>query len=122
MNFKKKYILIVLGGWSDERQVSIKSGQNVYRFLKNNNYKVEIFDLHKDNIFKIFQKKPDLIFNALHGEFGEDGTLSNLASKHNIPITHSDDLTSALCFDKRLTKDFLKTKINLDIPDRKSVV
>jgi D-alanine-D-alanine ligase len=116
VNFKKKYILIVLGGWSDERQVSIKSGQNVYRFLKNNNYKVEIFDLRKDNIFKIFQKKPDLIFNALHGEFGEDGTLSNLASKHNIPITHSDDLTSALCFDKRLTKDFLKTKINLDIP------
>ena len=105
-----------MGGWSDERQVSIQSGQNVYRYLKDNNYKVEIFDLNKDNIFKIFQKKPDLIFNALHGEFGEDGTLSNLASKHNIPITHSDDITSAICFDKRLTKSFLKNKINLDIP------
>ena len=60
----------MIGGWSDERQVSIQSGQNVYRYLKDNNYKVKIFDLNKDNIFKIFQKKPDLIFNALHGEFG----------------------------------------------------
>jgi len=51
VNFKKKNILIVMGGWSDERQVSIQSGQNVYRYLKDNNYKVEIFDLNKDNIF-----------------------------------------------------------------------
>ncbi len=116
MNLKKLNILIVSGGWSDERQVSIQSGKNVYHSLKANNYKVEIFDLNRDNVFKIFQKKPDLIFNALHGEFGEDGTLSNLANKYQIPITHSDDLTSAICFDKKLTKNFLKKKINLDFP------
>ena len=48
-----------MGGWSDERQVSIQSGQNVYRYLKDNNYKEEIFDLNKDNILKIFKKRPD---------------------------------------------------------------
>ena len=57
MNLKKLNILIVSGGWSDEREVSIQSGKNVYHSLKANNYKVEIFDLNRDNVFKIFQKK-----------------------------------------------------------------
>ena len=97
-------VLVLMGGWSNERQVSLLSGKNVFQCLKKNNYNVKFLDLDKKNINSIFNYKPDLIFNALHGEFGEDGTLSYLANKNNIAITHSDDLTSALCFNKRLLK------------------
>ena len=110
--FKNIDILIVAGGWSNERQVSLLSGKNVFQCLKKNNYRVKFLDLDKRNINSIFKLKPDLIFNALHGEFGEDGTLSYLADKNNIAITHSDDLTSALCFNKRLLKCYLKNKLN----------
>jgi len=105
-------ILVVAGGWSNERQVSLLSGKNVFQCLKKNNYRVKFLDLDKKNINSIFKFKPDLIFNALHGEFGEDGTLSYLADKNKISITHSNDLTSALCFNKRLLKCYLKNKLN----------
>jgi len=112
-SLKNINILVVAGGWSNERQVSLLSGNNVFQCLKKNNYRVKFLDLkNKRNINFIFKFKPDLIFNALHGEFGEDGTLSYLADKNNIAITHSDDLTSALCFNKRLLKSYLKSKIN----------
>ena len=105
-------ILVVAGGWSNERKVSLLSGNNVFKCLKKNNYRVKFLNLNKRNINSIFKFKPDLIFNALHGEFGEDGTLSYLADKNNIAITHSDELTSALCFNKRLLKCYLKNKLN----------
>ena len=105
-NLKKLKILIVCGGWSNEREISLLSGKNIFQCLKSNHFNVEIFYLNRSNVENIFKKKPDLIFNALHGEFGEDGFLSNLAQKNNILITHSDDLTSALCFNKRLLKEF----------------
>ena len=109
-NIKLLKILVVAGGWSNERQVSLLSGKNVFHCLKKNNYKVKFLDLDKKNINSIFKLKPNLIFNALHGEFGEDGTLSYLAQKNNIPITHSNDLTSALCFNKRILKSFFKSR------------
>jgi len=111
-NIKNIDILVVAGGWSNEREVSLLSGKNVFQCLKKNNYSVKFLDLDKRNINSIFKLKPDLIFNALHGDFGEDGTLSYLANKNNIAITHSDDLTSALCFNKRLLKSYLKNKLN----------
>ena len=109
-------ILVVAGGWSNEREVSLLSGKNVFQCLKRNNYKVKFLELDKTNINSIFKFKPDLIFNALHGEFGEDGTLSYLAKKNNTPITHSNDLTSALCFNKRILKHYLKNKLNILSP------
>ena len=111
-SLKNINILVVAGGWSNERQVSLLSGKNVFQCLKKNNYRVEFLDLDKRNVNSIFKFKPDLIFNALHGEFGEDGTLPYLADKNNIAITHSDDLTSALCFNKRLLKIYLKSRLN----------
>ena len=113
---KKLKILIVCGGWSNEREISLLSGKNIFQCLKSNHFNVEIFYLNRSNVENIFKKKPDLIFNALHGEFGEDGFLSNLAQKNNILITHSDDLTSALCFNKRLLKEFLKKKLKVKSP------
>ena len=93
---KKIKIAIVAGGWSSERSVSINSGKNVFNTLKKNGYKVTFFDLKKYNLHELFKSKPDLIFNALHGEFGEDGGISCLAKKYNTTITHSEDI-SGLC-------------------------
>ena len=107
---KKIKIAIVAGGWSSERSVSINSGKNVFNTLKKNGYKVTFFDLKKYNLHELFKSKPDLIFNALHGEFGEDGGISCLAKKYNTTITHSEDISSALCFNKRLLKKFLKNE------------
>ena len=115
-DLKKIKIVVVAGGWSSERSVSINSGKNVFSTLKKSGYRVTFFDLKKNNLLKLFNSKPDLIFNALHGEFGEDGGLSCLANKYKIPITHSNDISSALCFNKRLLKKFLKNEINLLSP------
>ena len=109
-------ILVVAGGWSDEREVSLMSGKNVFTCLKKNKFNVKFFDLKKNNIENIIQNKPDLIFNSLHGEYGEDGGLNSLAQKNNIPITHSDAISSALCFNKRLLKNFLRKKLNVLSP------
>ncbi len=109
-------ILIVAGGWSDERDVSIMSGKNVYSCLKKNNYNVTFFDLNKKNINQILQIKPQVIFNSLHGEFGEDGGLNSFALKNKIAITHSGSISSALCFNKRLLKNYLKKELNILSP------
>ena len=115
-NLKKLDILVVAGGWSNEREVSLMSGKNVFNCLKKNNFNVRFFDLDRNNIQLIFKKKPDLIFNSLHGEFGEDGGLPYLAEKNKTNITHSNDLTSALCFNKRLLKSYLKNELNILSP------
>ena len=115
-DLKKIRLVIVAGGWSSERSVSINSGKNVFNTLKKNGYKVIFFNLKKNNLHELFNYKPDLIFNALHGEFGEDGGISCLANKYKIPITHSTDISSALCFNKRLLKKFLKNELNLLSP------
>ena len=116
-NIKFYKILVVAGGWSDEREVSIMSGKNVFSCLKENKFNVRYFDLKKNNIKKILKYKPDIIFNSLHGEYGEDGGLSTFALKHNIIITHSDSITSALCFNKRLLKNYLKKENNILSPN-----
>lgn len=109
-------ILIVAGGWSNEREVSMMSGKNVLSCLKKNKFNVKFLDLKKNNIDKILKNKPDIIFNSLHGEFGEDGGLSSFAFKNNIKITHSDAISSALCFNKRLLKNYLKKELNILSP------
>ena len=113
---KSLKILIVAGGWSDEREVSLLSGKNIFSCLKKNKFNIKFLDLRKTNIEQILIYKPDLIFNALHGEFGEDGGLNSFAQKNNIKITHSDAISSALCFNKRLLKKFLKKELNILSP------
>ena len=114
---KSHKIIVVAGGWSDEREISLLSGKNVYNCLKSNKYNVKFFNLKKNNIQKILQLKPDIIFNSLHGEYGEDGGLNSLAQKNNINISHSGAITSALCFNKRLLKKYLKKKLNILSPN-----
>ena len=115
-NIKLLKILVVAGGWSDEREVSLMSGRNVFSTLKRDKFNVIFLDIKKNNIDQILIFKPDIIFNSLHGEFGEDGGINSYAQKNNIFITHSGAISSALCFNKRLLKYFLKKELNILSP------
>ena len=108
----KKKILIISGGISKERQISIDTGKQVAKELQNNNYQVRIsepdFRLKKEIDFF----KPGIIFNALHGQFGEDGYIQTILESIGIPYTHSGVIPSAIAMDKELSKKiFIKNKI-----------
>jgi len=108
----KKRILIISGGISKERAISLDTGKQVAKELIKNNYSVKItepdFKLH--NIIKSF--KPNIIFNALHGQFGEDGYIQTILESTNIPYTHSGIISSAIAMDKVLSKKiFIKNKV-----------
>jgi D-alanine-D-alanine ligase len=108
----KKKILIISGGISKERLISLKTGFQVARELKKNNYIVKICEpnFKLSQIIKNF--KPDIIFNALHGQFGEDGYIQAILETFDIPYTHSGVLASAQAMDKDISKKiFLKNKI-----------
>ena len=101
-----KKVLVVMGGFSAEREVSLVTGKNVVKALKKAGYKVSGYDLK--NGFKLIEKikkeKPDVVFNALHGNFGEDGEIQGLLDILQIPYTHSGLKSSVLGMDKELTK------------------
>ncbi len=108
----KKKILIISGGISKEREISLDTGKQVAKELIKNSYSVKItepdFKLH--NIIKSF--KPNIIFNALHGQFGEDGYIQTILESTNIPYTHSGIISSAIAMDKVLSKKiFIKNKV-----------
>ena len=108
----KKKILIISGGISKERLISLKTGFQVARVLKKNNYIVKICEpnFKLSQIIKNF--KPEIIFNALHGQFGEDGYIQTILETFDIPYTHSGVLASAQAMDKEISKKiFLKNKI-----------
>ncbi len=100
----KKKILIISGGISKERTISLETGKQVKKELSKNGYNVKIiepnFKLFK--VIKLF--KPDIIFNALHGQFGEDGYIQTILESANIPYTHSGVIPSAIAMDKELSK------------------
>ena len=109
----KKKILIVSGGISKERSISIDTGLQVAKELKKNNYQIKISE--PDNSLKktISKFKPNIIFNALHGQFGEDGYIQSILEKFKIPYTHSGVISSSIAMDKEISKKiFIKNKIN----------
>ena len=108
----KKKILIISGGISKERVISLDTGKQVAKELRKNGYIVKISEpnFHIYNVIKSF--KPNVIFNALHGQFGEDGYIQSILETTNIPYTHSGVISSALAMDKELSKKiFLKNNI-----------
>ena len=113
MNKKKfKNILVVLGGTSGERAISLKSGKACIKALKKINYKVSSFDPQKQNFNLINKSKTDAIFNALHGRDGEDGIAQSYFEYLKIPYTHSGVISSFNAMDKLISKNiFLKSKI-----------
>ena len=108
----KKKILIISGGISKEREISLDTGKQVALELTRNGYKVKICEPDNQliNIIKSF--KPKIIFNALHGQFGEDGYIQTILETIGIPYTHSGVIASAKAMDKVISKKiFLNNKI-----------
>jgi D-alanine-D-alanine ligase len=109
----KKKILIISGGISKERLISLDTGLQVANELKKNGYKVKISEPNnnlKENISKF---KPAVIFNALHGQFGEDGYIQTILESFKIPYTHSGVIASSIAMDKEISKKiFISNKIS----------
>ena len=114
---KQKIILVVQGGVSSEREVSLKSGKACIKALKKLKHKILIFDPAKDHLSKIkpYKEKVDLIFNALHGRDGEDGIAQSYFEYFKIPYTHSGITSSMNAMDKIISKKIFK-KNNLLTP------
>ena len=109
----KKKILIISGGISKERLISLDTGLQVAKELKKNGYKVKISEPDNQLARNINQFKPNIIFNALHGQFGEDGYIQTILEGFKIPYTHSGTEASALAMDKEISKKiFIKNKIS----------
>ncbi len=108
----KKKILILSGGISKERLISLDTGRQVANELKKNGYEVKISEPYKLTK-NINQFKPKIVFNALHGQFGEDGYIQSVLERFNIPYTHSGVIASSIAMDKEISKKiFIKNKIN----------
>ncbi len=108
----KKKILILSGGISKERSISLDTGEQVAKELRKKNYKIRIcepnFELEKN----VKNFKPHIIFNALHGQFGEDGYIQTILENFKIPYTHSGVIASAKAMDKEISKKiFSKNQI-----------
>ncbi|MEJ0041977.1 MAG: D-alanine--D-alanine ligase [Rhizomicrobium sp.] len=100
-----KRVAVLLGGRSAERPVSLSSGAGVVAALRKEGFDVVEIDPGEDLARQLLDAKPDAVFNALHGRFGEDGTVQGLLELYGIPYTHSGVLASALAMHKQRTKD-----------------
>ena len=108
----KKKILIISGGISKERIISLDTGKQVAKELLKNNYIVKITEPNFQLLELVKSFKPNIIFNALHGQFGEDGYIQSILETTGIPYTHSGVISSALAMDKELSKKiFMKNNI-----------
>lgn len=101
------HIVVLMGGWSAERPVSLMSGAGVADALERNGHRVTRIDMDRDLAAKLVEAQPDLVFNALHGSPGEDGTVQGMLDLMGIPYTHSGLATSVIAIDKVLTKQAL---------------
>ena len=109
----KKKILLLSGGISKERLISLDTGLQVAKELKKNGYKVRISEPDNNLEKNIKNFKPNVIFNALHGQFGEDGYIQSILDRYKIPYTHSGVIASAIAMDKEISKKlFIKNLIN----------
>lgn len=101
-------IVVVYGGVSSEREVSLRSGQSVFEALQQFGYKnVSLFDLRGDNLAELIALKPDIAYLALHGVGGEDGCIQGALELAHIPYTGPGVACSAICMNKILTKQII---------------
>ena len=105
---KKEKITVLMGGTSAERDVSLDSGKACAKALAEIGFDVTSLDAKDDFIEKLIKNKPDKVFNALHGRFGEDGSIQGLLEHLKIPYTHSGILSSAIAMDKLTSKRIFK--------------
>tara|TARA_Y100000590_G_scaffold401960_1_gene487252 strand:+ start:1848 stop:2765 length:918 start_codon:yes stop_codon:yes gene_type:complete len=107
----KKKILILAGGFSKEREISFKTAKGVFNQIKKK-YKVKICEPNGDLVKNLKLFKPNVVFNALHGRYGEDGYIQSLLESLKIKYTHSGVLSSSIAIDKEISKNlFIKNNI-----------
>ena len=111
----KKKIVVLMGGLSDEREISFLSGRACLKILKKKSFKVEEIDAKGYFVNKLKKIRPKVVFNALHGKYGEDGFVQSILETLKIPYTHSGVLSSSLAMDKELSRLIFK-KNNLKVP------
>jgi D-alanine-D-alanine ligase len=104
----KRHVAVLMGGLSSERSVSLLSGEACAAALVDSGYRVSRVDVGPDLAEVLAALKPDVAFNALHGQFGEDGIVQGILEMQNIPYTHSGVLASALAMQKDRAKVVLK--------------
>ncbi len=116
----KLHVAVLMGGWSAEREVSLMSGNGVADALEKNGHKVTRIDMDRNLAMVLDAVKPDVVFNALHGCPGEDGTVQGMLDLMQIPYTHSGRVTSVIAIDKELTKQQL-VPAGIPMPEGKMV-
>ncbi|ARS27447.1 D-alanine--D-alanine ligase [Sphingomonas sp. KC8] len=104
MSVKPLHVAVLMGGWSSERDVSLTSGKGVADALESLGHQVTRIDMGRDVAQRLHDAKPDVVFNALHGTPGEDGTIQGLLDIMGLKYTHSGLATSVIAIDKQLTK------------------
>lgn len=101
------HVAVLMGGWSAERPVSLSSGDGVAKALESRGHKVTRIDMDRNVALRLSEAKPDVVFNALHGVPGEDGTVQGMMDLMGLTYTHSGLATSVIAIDKQLTKQAL---------------
>ena len=101
------HVAVLMGGWANERPVSLMSGAGVADALESKGHKVTRIDMDRTVAAKIAEAAPDVVFNALHGVPGEDGTVQGMLDLMGVKYTHSGMVTSVIAIDKELTKQRL---------------
>ena len=110
------HVAVLMGGWSAERDVSLASGEACAAALERCGYEVSRVDVSRDVASVLQNLRPDVCFNALHGRFGEDGTMQGLLEILGIPYTHSGVMASAVAMDKPVAKK-LFADVGLKVAD-----
>ena len=101
------HVAVLMGGWSAEREVSLVSGEGVAKACEALGHRVTRIDMDRDVALRLHEARPDVVFNALHGSPGEDGTIQGMLDLMGIRYTHSGLATSVIAIDKQLTKNEL---------------
>jgi D-alanine-D-alanine ligase len=105
MSSRTPRVAVLMGGWSAEREVSLVSGRECARALREAGFETVEIDAGRDLCARLADARPDVVFNALHGRWGEDGCVQGLLEVLGLPYTHSGVLASALAMDKPRAKD-----------------
>lgn len=103
-----KHVAVLMGGWSGEREVSLASGKACADTLEAEGYRITRIDVDRNLATRLIETKPEIVFNALHGPFGEDGTVQGMLEIMGIPYTHSGVLASALAMHKGHSRTIFK--------------
>jgi D-alanine-D-alanine ligase len=114
------HVAVLMGGWSSERDVSLSTGSECSKALRNGGFKVSEIDVGRDIAKVLTELKPDVCFNALHGRFGEDGRIQGLLDIIGIPYTHSGVMASAIAMNKVRTKEICSA-IGIPLAEHKVV-